>query len=169
VVAGKCLVVYSRVMCNTIKGEIMSEVWVPTKQQLVPGADLRYANLRDADLRGADLRYANLRYANLRDADLRGANLRGADWWGGMSLNTPSGAGYLIPTPAGWKITIGCWANKTLKDLRAIVEGDDWPESKGVERERRRPIMAGVLALCEAHAEYYSEIVSELAKKWGTQ
>ena len=142
----------------------MSKVWVPTKQQLVPGADLRYANLRDADLRGA-----NLRYANLRDADWWGANLRGADWWGGVSLNTPSGAGYLIPTPAGWKITIGCWANKTLKDLRAIVEGDDWPESKGVERERRRPIMAGVLALCEAHAEYYSEIVSELAKKWGTQ
>ena len=48
---------------------------------------------------------------------------------------------------AGWKITIGCWANKTLEDLRAIVEGDDWPESKGVERERLRPIMAGVLAL----------------------
>jgi len=162
----------------------MSEVWVPTKQQLVPGANLRGANLSGADLRyadmrgenlwyadlsGADLRGADLRYADLRYADLSGANLRGADWWGGMSLNTPSGAGYLIPTPAGWKITIGCWANKTLKDLRAIVEGDDWPESKGVERERRRPIMAGVLALCEAHAEYYSEIVSELAKKWGTQ
>ena len=94
------------------KGNTMSEVWVPTKQQILPCADLS-----------------------------------GADLWGGMSLNTPSGAGYLIPTPAGWKITIGCWANKTLEDLRAIVEGDDWPESVGVERERLRPIMAGVLAL----------------------
>jgi hypothetical protein len=100
-----------------IKGKIMSELWVPTKQQILPCADLS------------------------------GADLQGADLWGGMSLNTPSGAGYLIPTPAGWKITIGSWANKTLEDLRAIVEGDDWPESVGVERERLRPIMAGVLAL----------------------
>jgi len=177
----------------------MSELWVPTKQQLVPGAslsgadlqdadlrgadlsganlqdadlqyaDLRGADLQDADLSGADLSGANLRDADLRGADLSGADLRGADLWGGMSLNTPSGAGYLIPTPAGWKITIGCWANKTLEDLRAIVEGDDWPQSVGVERERLRPIMAAVLALCEAHAEYYSEIVSGLAKKRGTQ
>ena len=157
----------------------MSELWVPTKQQLVPGADLSDADLRRANLWGADLQYADLRGANLwgadlrgadlSDADLRGADLSGADLWGGMSLNTPSGAGYLIPTPAGWKITIGCWVNKTLEDLRAIVEGDDWPESVGVERERLRPIMAGVLALCEAHAEYYSEIVSGLAKKRGTQ
>ena len=131
------------------KGKIMSELWVPTKQQILPCADLS----------GADLSGADLQVANLSNADLRGR----------MSLNTPSGAGYLIPTPAGWKITIGCWANKTLEDLRAIVEGDDWPESKGVERERLRPIMAGVLALCEAHAEYYSEIVSGLAKKRGTQ
>ena len=38
----------------------MSELWVPTKQQLVPGADLRYANLSGADLWGADLSGADL-------------------------------------------------------------------------------------------------------------
>jgi len=142
----------------------MSKVWVPTKQQLVPGEDLRGADLRGEDLRGMDLLDADL-----SGAKLSGANLSGANLWRGMSLNTPSGVGYLIPTPAGWKITIGCWANKTFEDLRAIVEGDDWPESKGVKRERRRPIMAGLLAMCEAHAEYYSKIVPGLAKIWGTE
>ena len=141
------------------------------------GADLEYANLRDAYLRDADLRDANLRGANLRDANLRDANLRdanleganlwGAKLWGAISISTPSGSGYLVPTAEGWRITIGCWRNKTLDDLRTLVAGNDWPESTGAERERRRPVMAGLLALCEAHVVYHAALVPALAAKWG--
>ena len=152
------------------------------------GADLRNADLRDADLQGADLRYANLRYANLwgtdlegadlqganlgnanlRYANLRDANLRDANLWGGMAISTPSGSGYFIPTAEGWRITIGCWSNKTLDELRALVETDvDWPEATGVERDRRRPILAAQLALCEAHAEYHTDKLTTAVEKWG--
>jgi len=131
------------------------------------GANLRDANLEGANLEGADLRNADLRGANLRDANLDGADLRGANLWGAMSISTPSGSGYLVPTAEGWRITIGCWRGKTLDDLRTLVAGDDWPESKGDERERRRPVMAGLLALCEAHVVYHADVVPALAAKWG--
>ena len=110
---------------------------------------------------------ANLRGADLRGADLWGANLWGANLSGAMPISTPSGSGYLVPTAEGWRITIGCWRDKTLDDLRALVAGDDWPESTGAERERRRPIMAGLLALCEAHVVYHRAVVPALAAKWG--
>ena len=143
-------------------------------------ADLRGANLCDANLRGADLRGANLTGANLwgadlRDADLRGANLwdanlTGANYWGGMPISTPSGEGYLIPTPDGWHITIGCWRNHTLDDLRALIEDRaEWPEATGTLRELRRPILAAVLTLAQAHTEYHADIVQTLAKKWSTK
>ena len=110
---------------------------------------------------------ANLEGANLWDANLWGANLRDANLWGAISISTPSGSGYLVPTAEGWRITIGCWRNKTLDDLRTLVAGDDWPESTGAERERRRPVMAGLLALCEAHVVYHAALVPALAAKWG--
>jgi uncharacterized protein YjbI with pentapeptide repeats len=146
------------------------------------GANLRGANLRGANLRGANLRGANLRGANLWDADLRGADLWGADlwganlrganlWganlWGGLPLSTPSGAGHLIPTPEGWRITIGCWRDHTLADLADLIaDRAEWPEATGAERERRRPILAAVLALCEAHTAYHAGVVEELAVRW---
>ena len=144
------------------------------------GADLWGANLRGADLWGADLGGANLRGANLWGADLGGANLwganlRGADlwganYWGGMPISTPSGEGYLIPTPDGWHITIGCWRNHTLDDLRALIEDRaEWPEATGTLRERRRPILAAVLTLAQAHTEYHADLIPALAKKWGTK
>ena len=144
------------------------------------GANLRGANLWGADLRGANLRGANLSDANLRSADLSGANLRGANLWGmdlgsadlggGMAISTPSGDGYLIPTPDGWRITIGCWRNHTLDDLRALIaDKTGWPEATGEERERRRPILAAVLNLAQAHAEYHADLIPALAKKWSTK
>ena len=110
---------------------------------------------------------ANLRGANLRGADLRGADLRDANLRGAMSISTPSGSGDLVPTAEGWRIAIGCWRNKTLDDLRTLVANDDWPEATGAERERRRPVMAGLLALCEAHVVYHAALVPALAAKWG--
>ena len=139
------------------------------------GANLRDANLRDANLRDANLRDANLRGADLWDADLRGANLRGANLrdanlWGGLALSTPSGSGYMIPTRDGWRITIGCWTNKTLDDLRALIADEtEWPEAAGPERERRRPILAAVLALCEAHSVYHADKLDAVVQKWGNE
>ena len=143
--------------------------------ELLSLTDLRGANLRGAILGGADLSGANLRGANLTGADLTGANLRGADlwganYWGGMPISTPSGEGYLIPTPDGWRITIGCWRDHTLDDLRALIEDRaEWPEATGTLRERRRPILAAVLTIAEAHTEYHADLVPALAKKWSTK
>ncbi|MCT2056933.1 pentapeptide repeat-containing protein [Dermabacter hominis] len=159
-------------------------------------ADLWETEWREASLRGADLRWADLRWADFRRADLNGANLRGADLYG-VELTTanltdaqlymadlreadlcdgitftglPSGDGYFLPTPHGWRITIGCWDHKTLSDLRALINDEaEWPEAEGRERERRRPILAGLLAMCEAHEAAHPGIVYELAKIHGTE
>ena len=141
----------------------------------LPGANLRYADLRNANLRNANLRVANLTGANLSNADLsnailRGADLRNAILLGYLPLSTPSGAGWLIPTPDGWRITIGCWRDRTLNDLQDLIaDRTEWPEATGDERERRRPILAAVLATAQAHTEYHAGIVPALAKKWSTK
>ena len=147
------------------------------------GADLSGANLRGADLRvanlsGAELRRCNLRYADLTGADLRRCNLRyahldGADLRGVEPLSiaafaTPSGCGWIAPTPDGWQVSIGCWKFHTLDDLRALVEAPDteWPEARGEECERRRPVLRGLLAWLEAHATYYAKDVAQLRERW---
>lgn len=139
-------------------------------------ANLRYANLRRVDLKGANLWGANLSGADLRDADLRdadlwGANLCGANLWGGLPIQAgASGSGYLIPTPDGWRITIGCWNAHTLDDLRDLIEGRaDWPEATGDERDRRRPMLRAVLALCEAHIGQHEGLIESLAERWGVR
>ena len=143
------------------------------------GADLCGANLRGANLSRADLSRADLCGANLREAYLRGANLSRADLtWADLSwaklggaitfTNLPSGDGRLIPTPDGWQITIGCWRHKTLDDLRALIADEtEWPEATGAERERRRPILAGLLAMCEAQIAAHPDIVNELVRIHG--
>ena len=138
------------------------------------GADLRWADLREASLRGAILHGADLRWADLREADLRWADLHGASLRGVLGglvalPTTPSGAGYLAPTSEGWRVTIGCWRDHTLDDLRVLVADPEaeWPEATGDERERRRPLLAAVLAFCEAHAAYHSEVIDDLAARWG--
>ena len=142
------------------------------------GANLRDADLTGADLRGADLNGANLRYARLDGADLRGVDLRGADLTGAdlrwvrppsiTTFATPSGRGWVAPTPDGWQVSIGCWKFHTLDDLRALVEAPDteWPEARGEECERRRPVLRGLLAWLEAHATYYAEDVAQLRERW---
>ena len=144
--------------------------WRQANPRTVLSAPLLCELLSLTTLRDANLLGANLRGANLRGADLRGANLRGANYWGGMPISTPSGEGYLIPTPVGWHITIGCWRNHTLDDLRALIEDRaEWPEATGTLRELRRPILAAVLTIAEAHTEYHADIVQTLAKKWSTK
>ena len=127
------------------------------------GADLRGADLHDADLTGADLRRCNLRYAHLDGADLRGVEPSSI-----AAFTTPSGCGWIAPTPDGWQVSIGCWKFHTLDDLRALVEAPDteWPEARGEECARRRPVLRGLLAWLEAHANYYAEGVAQLRERW---
>ena len=159
-------------------------------------ADLREANLRWADLREADLREANLRWADLREANLSGANLYGADLceadlsgadlygadlreanlrWadlrgalGGLLAidGLPSGGARLTPTPDGWSLRVGCWVG-TPDTLRDLIAGTDWPEAHGTERARRRPGLAALADLCDAHAAAHPDLVPALAEKWG--
>ena len=157
------------------------------------GADLRGANLSWANLSGANLRWANLRWANLRWADLRWANLSGADLSGanlsgadlrwadlsGANLSgasggllgidgLPSGSTRLTPTPDGWSLRVGCWVG-TPDTLRDLIAGTDWPEAHGTEQARRRPGLAALADLCDAHIAAHPDVVPALAEKWGTK
>ncbi len=141
------------------------------------GADLTRANLSGADLTGADLTRADLTRANLRWADLRWANLRWADLrWadltgasGGVLAidGLPSGSARLAPTPDGWSLRVGCWVG-TVEALRTLIAGTDWPEAEGDEQDRRRPGLAAVADLCDAHAAANPDLIADLAKRWGT-
>lgn len=74
----------------------------------------------------------------------------------------------MVPTPDGWRVTIGCWRDHALEDLADLIEDRaEWPEATGAERERRRPVLAAVHALCVAHAEYHADMIPALAEKWG--
>ena len=151
------------------------------------GANLRWANLRwanliwanlyganlcGADLCGADLSEADLRGANLSWANLSEANLNGAR--GGVLAidGLPSGPVRLIPTLDGWSLRIGCWGDGTATygpaALRDLIAGTDWPEAEGEEQDRRRPGLAAVADLCDAHAAANPDLIADLAKRWGT-
>ena len=141
-------------------------------------ANLFRANLRRADLTGANLHGANLHGANLRGADLRGANLHWANLyaadlyatiWRGLRIDgLPSGQVTLMPTPSGWRLSVGCWQDNTVQDLRELIAGNVWPGAEGDEQERRRPALAAVADLCDAYIAANPGIVPELAEKWGT-
>lgn len=142
-------------------------------------ADLTGADLQDANLRGANLRYANLRYADLWGVDLRcadlryaslqGTNLQDADLWYALRIDgLPSGQVTLIPTPNGWDLTVGCW-HGTPDDLRALIASDEgWPEARGEEVTRRRPLLAAALALIDAHTADQAQVITDLAERWDT-
>ena len=141
------------------------------------GANLRWANLTGANLTGANLRWANLNGANLTGAnltraDLTGANLTGAS--GGVLAvdGLPSGPVRLAPTPDGWSLRVGCWGAGTATyspaALRDLIAGTDWPEAEGEEQDRRRPGLAAVADLCDAHAAANPDLIADLAKRWGT-
>ena len=145
-------------------------------------ANLRWANLYGANLCGADLCGANLTGANLTGADLRGADLRRANLhWANLSEASggvlaidglPSGPVRLIPTLDGWALRVGCWGDGTAtygtSALRDLIAGTDWPEAEGDEQDRRRPGLAAVADLCDAHAAANPDLIANLAKHWGT-
>jgi hypothetical protein len=136
------------------------------------GANLSEANLNGANLNGANLRWANLHGANLSEANLNGANLNGAS--GGVLAidGLPSGSARLAPTPDGWSLRIGCWGDGTATygpaALRDLIAGTDWPEAEGEGQDRRRPGLAAVADLCDAHAAANPDLIADLAKRWGT-
>jgi len=144
-------------------------------------ADMRWANLSWADMHGANLHGANLSWANLRRPDLRRANLRGADLRGANLQGAaggllaidglPSGSVRLAPTPDGWALRVDCWGDGTATygpdALRDLIAGTDWPEARGAEQDRRRPGLAALADLCDAHAAAWPDLVPGLAKRWG--
>jgi uncharacterized protein YjbI with pentapeptide repeats len=136
------------------------------------GANLTGANLTGANLTGANLTGANLTGANLTGANLTGANLTGAS--GGVLAvdGLPSGPVRLAPTPDGWSLRVGCWGAGTATyspaALRDLIAGTDWPEAEGDEQDRRRPGLAAVADLCDAHAAANPDLIANLAKRWGT-
>ena len=151
------------------------------------GADLRWANLNGANLIWADLCGANLNGANLiwadlcgadlSVADLRGANLNGANRvrasGGVLAIDgLPSGSVRLTPTPGGWALRVGCWGDGTAtygtSALRDLIAGTDWPEAEGDGQDQRRPGLAAVADLCDAHAAANPDLIADLAKRWGT-
>ena len=128
-------------------------------------ADLREANLRNADLHMADLRVANLRNANLTNTDLHSANLfRGL--WDGLAVDgLHRYRCLLVPTPQHWQVIIGCWTG-TNAELRALIAGDDWPESTGDEISRLRPALASFCDMCDAHIATHPGVIDDLAARW---
>ena len=172
------------------KDELIRSLTTARAEGRVPrapyGADLGGADLRGADLGGADLGGAYLRGADLGGAYLRGADLGGADLRGAihphiMPINAgKSGDGAFWPTHEGWRISIGCWKGKTLEEFDALLADEvPWPEANGAERERRRPLLQAIRALCDEFAkalpadlidEYragYEQWQTEQAKKEG--
>ena len=140
-------------------------------------ANLIWANLYGANLCGADLCGADLSEADLRGANLNGANLRWANLYGARGEvlaidGLPSGPVRLIPTLDGWSLRIGCWGDGTATygpaALRDLIAGTDWPEAEGDEQDRRRPGLAAVADLCDAHAAANPDLIADLAKRWGT-
>ena len=142
-------------------------------------SDLRGANLRDADLRNTDLWGADLRHADLRDTDLRGADLRDTDlrgaylWDADLRVLTvdglPSGRVALIPTCDGWDLNVGCWSGSVSDLEKLIATNEGWPEASGEECDRRRPGLQAIIALCLAHMDANTDIITELTHRWGDQ
>ena len=138
----------------------VSLYWADLREADLRGANLSWANLRGANLYGADLRGANLYGADLRGARLYGANLYGANLsWASvshplLSCDTPSGWLTLVPLHDHWHLRIGCWTG-TTDDLRTLIAGDDWPQAEGAEQDKRRPVLAAIADLVDAHIAYH--------------
>ena len=135
------------------------------------GVDLRYEDLQGADLRGADMRGADL-----RDADLQGADLRGADLWGAnlryargtpeilVITGLPSGNATLAPWADGWELRVGCWYGTPDSLAEMIATDEGWPEAKGDECARRRPLLEALIVLCRAWIEAHPDAIEQAAE-----
>lgn len=135
------------------------------------GANLSHADLYCANLYGADLSCANLYCANLSDTNLSGtnlayANLSGAKWYGLALDGLHRYRCLLIPTPAGWRIRVGCWGG-TVDELQTLIDGDNWPESEGDEIIYYRPLLQAWIDMCRAHIEAHPNVIPELARIHG--
>lgn len=116
---------------------------------------------RRLDLSERDLSGLNLNHLNLRWADLRGA------LWGGLTIDRlPSGHVYLIPTPDGWYMHVGCWDGTPDQLRRLIAQDDGWPEAEGAEITCRRPCLEAALALCEVHMADHADVIDDLREHW---
>lgn len=47
-----------------------------------------------------------------------------------------------------------------------MIAGDVWPEAYGAERERRRPGLDAVVALCDAYIAAEWSAIPDLAECW---
>ena len=141
------------------------------------GADLAGADLYGADLHGANLYGAGLYRANLRNADLVGANLHGADLYGADLVGAKGGClqvtglhpyqALFIPTVRGWWLCIGCWSG-TTDELRALIAQDHgWPGATGEEITQRRPLLAVLADMCDAHAAAHQDDIDAVMARWG--
>lgn len=127
---------------------------------ILSGANLRYANLTGANLYGVGLIYADLRYAEIRFSDLRSA-----EWYGLCLDGLHRYRILLIPTPDGWRVTIGCWTGSP-DNLRTIIAGDDWPEAQGDEITHRRPLLEAALHVVDAYIAAHPDVIYILKEKW---
>ncbi|MCH6197465.1 pentapeptide repeat-containing protein [Corynebacterium mastitidis] len=130
--------------------------------------DLVERDLSGLDLSSFNLQGAYLRGSNLRGTDLRWANLEEARWDGLAIQSIPSGRVYLIPTPDGWYMHVGCWKGAPDELRRLIAQDEDWPEAEGEEITRRRPYLEAALALCEAHMADHADVIDKLRERWGS-
>ena len=128
--------------------------------------DLILADLYGADLSGANAYGIDLEMANLSKINLRGADLHLAELGGGITFDgLIPGSGYFVPTPTGWEISIASWKNKTLDELRAVINGEaEWPKPEWPEQKPHRPTFVALLALCEAHVSEHPNAVPDLAR-----
>ena len=119
------------------------------------GSNLRGSNLRGSNLAGSNLAGSNLFRANLAGSDLREADLREVSVSRPLlSCDTPSGWLTLVPLHDHWHLRIGCWTG-TTDDLRTLIAGNDWPEAEGAEQDKRRPVLAAIADLVDAHIAYH--------------
>lgn len=147
-------------------------------------SDLSYTDLRNANLAQSNLYGASLRNAHLLDAKLARAKLTFADLSTAILTNTiledveithmrmyglflnglPSGQLVFVPTPEGWSLTIGCWSGTTSTLREMITKNSGWPEARGEEITKRRPMLEAMVAACEAYAAAHPDALSKVKK-----
>lgn len=69
----------------------------------------------------------------------------------------PSGLVTLTPSADRTVLLLaGCW-HGTPDDLRTLIAGDDWPEARGDEQDRRRPGLTALADLADAVAATWGD------------
>ena len=130
-----------------------------------PGPTCTRANLSRADLRGANLRGPTCAEPTWRgqpvlEPDLYGADLRETDLYG-ASVSHPllSRHAKAAGSPSSHSRPLAP-ADRLLdrhhrRPPRTPIAGDDWPEAEGAEQDKRRPVLAAIADLVDAHIAYH--------------